>query len=116
MRLNCVLSNTEPPSCWQGTESEHGVPVPLPDCEGRDVERGCFTRVVAQSCRPDDCLDDLAFDAARTRPPEREPVRCPRRVDPSECRAGRATRQGSSNGSREAPRLVHTCSEALHTI
>ena len=32
-----------------------------------DVERGGFTRAVAQSCRPDDCLDDIAFDAARRR-------------------------------------------------
>ena len=55
------------PFAWQGTESEHGVPTPLPDGEGRDVERGGFTRAVAQSCRPDDCLDDLAFDAARER-------------------------------------------------
>ena len=93
MRLNCVLSNTEPPSCWQGTESEHGVPVPLPDCEGRDVERGCFTRVVAQSCRPDDCLDDLAFDAARIarmQPRQRaESLQAAGRV-PGGCRAGRA--------------------------
>ena len=52
-------------SIWQGTESEHGVPTPLRDRLGRDVERGGFTRAVAQSCRPDDCLDDLAFDAVR---------------------------------------------------
>lgn len=50
-----------------GTESEHGVPTPLPDRLGRDVERGGFTRAVAQSCQPDDCLDDIAFDAARRR-------------------------------------------------
>ena len=54
-------------SIWQGTESEHGVPTPLRDRLGRDVERGGFTRAVAQSCRPDDCLDDLAFDAVRRR-------------------------------------------------
>ena len=54
-------------SIWQGTESEHGVPTPLRDRLSRDVERGGFTRAVAQSCRPDDCLDDLAFDAVRRR-------------------------------------------------
>ena len=32
-----------------GTESEHGVPEPLADTEGRDVERGGFTRALAQS-------------------------------------------------------------------
>jgi hypothetical protein len=46
-----------------GTESEHGVPVPLPDSHGRDVERGGFTRAIAQSCRPDDCSDDARFAA-----------------------------------------------------
>jgi hypothetical protein len=46
-----------------GTESEHGVPTPLPDASGRDVERGGFTRALAQSCRPDDCLDDLLYEA-----------------------------------------------------
>ena len=52
-------------SIWQGTESEHGVPTPLRDRLGRDVERGGFTRAVAQWCRLDDCLDDLAIDAVR---------------------------------------------------
>lgn len=66
------MSHLGPPSSGsQGTESEHGVPTPLPDRLGRDVERGGFTRAVAQSCRPDDCIDDLAFDAARRRARER---------------------------------------------
>ena len=46
-----------------GTASEHGVSQPLPSSAGLDVERGGFTRAFAQSCRPDDCLDDLAFIA-----------------------------------------------------
>ena len=36
-----------------GTEEDHGVPEPLPDAGGRDVEQG-FTRSYAQSLRPDD--------------------------------------------------------------
>ena len=41
------------------------MPTPLRDRLGRDVERGGFTRAVAQWCRLDDCLDDLAIDAVR---------------------------------------------------
>ena len=42
-----------------GTEEEHGVPEPLPDAGGRDLERG-FTRSLAQSLRPDEATTDDA--------------------------------------------------------
>ena len=46
-----------------GTEEDHGVPEPLPDADGRDLERG-FTRSHAQSLRPDDATsgDASSFD------------------------------------------------------
>ena len=46
-----------------GTEGEHGVPEPLPDADGRDLERG-FTRSRAQSLRPDESTteDAPSFD------------------------------------------------------
>ena len=46
-----------------GTEEDHGVPEPLPDADGRDLERG-FTRSYAQSLRPDDATsgDASSFD------------------------------------------------------
>ena len=42
-----------------GTEGEHGVPEPLPDADGRDLERG-YTRSLAQSLRPDEATTDDA--------------------------------------------------------
>ena len=53
-----------------GTESEHVVPTPPADPHGRNVERGGFTRACAQSCRPDDCLDDFAFEQAMIAQPD----------------------------------------------
>ena len=46
-----------------GTEEDHGRPEPLPDADGRDLERG-FTRSHAQSLRPDDATsgDASSFD------------------------------------------------------
>ena len=50
-----------------GTEEDHGVPEPLPDARGRDVERG-LTRSYAQSLRPDDAtsVDASSFDDNHT--------------------------------------------------
>ena len=46
-----------------GTEGEHGVPEPLPDADGRDLERG-FTRSLAQSLRPDEATTDATRRAS----------------------------------------------------
>ena len=53
-----------------GTEEEHGVPVPLPDDNGGDMERG-LTRSVAQSLRPDDATqgDAPTFQDGQERRP-----------------------------------------------
>ena len=57
-----------------GTEEEHGVPEPLPDAGGRDLERG-FTRSLAQSLRPDEATTDDApcFDVNYQRRPGMRP-------------------------------------------
>lgn len=57
-----------------GTEEDHGVPEPLPDARGRDVERG-LTRSYAQSLRPDDAtsVDASSFDDNHERRPGMRP-------------------------------------------
>ena len=87
-----------------GTESEHLVPTPPPDPEGRNVERGGFTRAYAQSCRPDDCLDDFAFEQLLRR--RTDSLRGPRRAAGAGGRAGGRAGAGG-RGQRARQQVQH---------
>ena len=60
-----------PPPARRAPSQSTASPRPSRIVWAATLSGAVLTRAVAQSCRPDDCIDDLAFDAARRRARER---------------------------------------------